>query len=118
MAEPLLSLSQIANETANFQLNPLDIQKMIFIYNAVIAGWTVKMIDNNKFEFKQSKSKIKQEVHLENYLKTFISNNMANISNISNVNNSVNNSINNSVNTSVDNSANDSLNNSNTANTI
>ena len=56
---------------------------MIFIYNALKKGWTVKCIENNKFEFIKEKSKIKKEINLENYLKKFIKYNL-NIENMSN----------------------------------
>ena len=29
----------------------VTIYKMAFIYNAIINGWSVKYLDNNKFEF-------------------------------------------------------------------
>lgn len=37
-----------------------DIQKMVFIYNALNDGWTVKKIDNNKFELLKDKEKLKR----------------------------------------------------------
>ena len=36
-----------------------NIQKMIFIYNSVMSGWTVKKIDNDNFEFTKKKEKVK-----------------------------------------------------------
>ena len=61
--------------------NLLEIQKMIFIYNALKDGWTVKKISGDKYEFKKGKNNIKKEVLLEDYLKKFIKFNM-NIDNI------------------------------------
>ena len=61
----------------------ITLQKMIFIYNALKKGWTVKCIEHNKFEFIKEKSKIKKEINLENYLKKFIKYNL-NIENMSN----------------------------------
>ena len=55
---------------------------MIFIYNAVKLGWTVRCIDGNKFEFKKNKNLVKQ-VKLDNHLKKFIEFNMS-IQNIKN----------------------------------
>ena len=52
------------------------LQKMIFIYNALKKGWTVKCLNNNRFEFLKEKSKIKKEINLENYLKKFIEYNL------------------------------------------
>ena len=62
-------------------LNIIEFQKMIFIYNALKDGWSVKMINNGKYEFKKSKSNIKKELLLEDYLKKFIEYNL-NINNI------------------------------------
>ena len=55
----------------------INLQKMVFIYNSVMAGWTVRKIDNNNFEFiKKSNSNIKKEINLETYLKKFINYNL------------------------------------------
>lgn len=55
----------------------INMQKMIFIYNSVMSGWTVKKIDNNNFEFsKKTNSNIKKEINLEDYLKKFINYNL------------------------------------------
>lgn len=62
-------------------LNIIEFQKMIFIYNALKDGWSVKMINNGKYEFKKSKTNIKKELLLEDYLKKFIEYNL-NINNI------------------------------------
>ena len=61
-------------EIGNIEM--LELQKMIFIYNALKTGWTVKMISNEKFEFKKSKSNVKKEVLLDDYLKKFIEHNL------------------------------------------
>lgn len=60
----------------------LTMQKMVFIYNAVLHGWTVRMLDTNKFEFTKGIVD-KREVNLEDYLRKFIEYNF-NIENISN----------------------------------
>jgi len=59
----------------------LELQKMIFIYNALKTGWGVKMLSNGRFEFKKSKANVKKEVFLEDYLKKFIEYNL-NIENV------------------------------------
>mgnify|MGYP001202660310 FL=1 len=57
---------------------------MVFIYNALLSGWTVKYLGNNKFEFLKPKSKIKRyELDLKDYLKKFVDYNL----NIENINN-------------------------------
>lgn len=69
----------------NEGLEILELQKMIFIYNALKTGWSVKMLTNGRFEFKKSKSNVKKEVFLEDYLKKFIEYNL-NIENINSKN--------------------------------
>ena len=49
-----------------------DIQKMVLIYNALNDGWTVKKIDNNKFELLKDKEKIKKEIILDECIKNFV----------------------------------------------
>ena len=57
---------------------------MLFIYNAILSGWTVKMIDNDRFEFIKSKDNISKEVYLNNYLNKFIKENLTDINKILN----------------------------------
>ena len=54
---------------------------MIFIYNALCSGWTVKCLENDKFEFIKDKTKIKKEINLEDYLRKFVEYNL-NINNL------------------------------------
>jgi hypothetical protein len=51
-----------------------NIQKMLFIYNALKDGWSVKMVDNNVFEFQKDKKN--QKFNLDNYVNNFIIKNM------------------------------------------
>jgi len=62
----------------------LIIQKMVFVYNAVLKGWTVRKIEGerDKFEFTKDLNSEKQQVNLEDYLRRFIIYNL----NIENVN--------------------------------
>ena len=59
-------------------MNALELQKMIFIYNALKTGWSVKMLTEGKFEFKKSleKANYTKEVFLDDYLKKFIESNL------------------------------------------
>jgi hypothetical protein len=61
-----------------------EIQKMIFVYNSILSGWTVKKLENNKFEFTKNinDENQRQEILLEDYIKNFIKYNL-NINNIS-----------------------------------
>jgi len=62
----------------------VHLQKMLFVFNALLSGWTVKMVGDNTFEFKKDRKN--QEVNLDNYLRTFVIQNLSvdNISTISN----------------------------------
>lgn len=74
---------------SNINLNKLDskinivnIQKMVFIYNALLTGWNVKYLGDDKFEFTKPKSKMKRfELNLKDYLKKFVDFNL-NIENL------------------------------------
>ena len=70
------SYSSSIMENSDFDLNLLSLHKMLFIYNAVLNGWTVKLLPNNKFEFKKRKDNAKKEIYLDSYLKKFVSNNL------------------------------------------
>lgn len=52
----------------------LTFQKMIFIYNALDSGWTIKKIEAEKFEFTRDlkDEQEKEEVNLNDYLKKFL----------------------------------------------
>jgi hypothetical protein len=49
-----------------------EIQKMIFIFNALQDGWTVKKLDKDKFEFTKDKDDVKKEVILEDCIKEYV----------------------------------------------
>ena len=54
----------------------INLQKMVFIYNAVQSGWVVKKKSNNTFEFRKTKSNLIKEVDLDdNQLINFIDKN-------------------------------------------
>ena len=65
----------------NVEDTSLILQKIIFIYNALLNGWTIRMIEKNKFEFIKDKESIKREVDLSDYLRKFIQYNL-NIENL------------------------------------
>jgi len=62
-----------------------DLQKMIFIYNTLESGWTVRKINEGKYEFKKHKDDVSHEVYLEQYVKDFIRNNLS-LRNFENIN--------------------------------
>ena len=49
-----------------------NIQKMVFIFNALNDGWTVRKIDTDKFELLKDNEKIKKEIILEDCIKKYI----------------------------------------------
>ena len=53
----------------------IELQQMLFINNAIDAGWAVKKRDN-KYIFSK-KHENKKEVYLETYLQQFIEENLA-----------------------------------------
>jgi hypothetical protein len=56
------------NSNSNISYN--TIQKMVFICNALNDGWTIKKINNNKYEFIKNKEKlIKKEIDIEEFIK-------------------------------------------------
>ena len=65
----------------NIEDASLVLQKMVFIYNTLLQGWTVRSIGEDKFEFTRSTESVKREVNLEDYLRKFIQFNL-NIENL------------------------------------
>lgn len=63
-----LSINNIDEKTIDYK----DIQKMLFIFNALNDGWAVKKIDNDKFEFLKDNEKLKKEIILEDCIKKYI----------------------------------------------
>ncbi len=64
------------NDFSGLNFENTEIQKMVFIFNAVNDGWTVKKLDVDTYEFNMDKEKIKKEIVLDDYLKKFIKNNL------------------------------------------
>jgi hypothetical protein len=57
-------------EVSSSTIDPLQLQKMLFIFNAIEKGWTVKKKDD-KYVFTKNHEN-KREVFLESYLRKFI----------------------------------------------
>ena len=60
------------NDLSGLNFENTQIQKMVFIFNAVNDGWTVKKLDVDTYEFNMDTEKIKKEIVLDDYLKKFI----------------------------------------------
>lgn len=81
--ETKTNFNHSSNHSDNdFSSEIVRLQKMLFVFNALLSGWTVKMVGNDTFEFKKDRKN--QEVNLDNYLKTFVIQNL-NVDNISNI---------------------------------
>jgi hypothetical protein len=50
----------------------VDFQKMVFIYNAVNDGWTVKLMTDGRYEFRKQEQRMTSDQCLDEYLKKFI----------------------------------------------
>lgn len=58
----------LSNSSENLDYN--DIQKMIFIGNALNDGWTIRKLSKDKYELIKNKEQfIKKEIDLENFIK-------------------------------------------------
>ena len=66
------NLSQSSNNIDERDIEYKDIQKMVFIFNALNDGWTIKKIDTDKFEFTKDNEKIQKEIILEECIKKYI----------------------------------------------
>ena len=61
-------------DTSNMKIDCIMLQKMIFLYNALEKGWSIKK-KNNAYVFTKNHEG-KKEVLLENYLKRFMLENL------------------------------------------
>jgi len=50
----------------------LKMQEMLFIYNAVLDGWTVRRLDDDRYEFQKDLQKVTSDVCLDSYLREFV----------------------------------------------
>jgi hypothetical protein len=73
-----MDINHISNSIDERNIDYKDIQKMIFIFNALNDGWSVRKIDNDKFEFIKNNEKIQKEIVLEDCIKKFIKYNITN----------------------------------------
>lgn len=62
--------------TSTNELSDLQLQQMIFIYNAVMAGWTTKRISNGNFRFKKRhRTETERQVYThDGFLQRFMQN--------------------------------------------
>jgi hypothetical protein len=65
-----MELSPNNNNISNIPLDHITVQKMVFVFNSLNDGWTVRKIEDNKFEFIKDKGRIKKEILLDEFIKT------------------------------------------------
>jgi hypothetical protein len=65
-------LKEIDNK--NFKINPIKFQKMLFIFNAIEDGWTLKKNNDSYIFTKKINNKI--EVINDSYLASFMKTNL------------------------------------------
>lgn len=63
-------LMEIENKTQKLDIDNLEIQKMLFIYNALEDGWKIEK-EKNSFVFNKPHEE-KKEYFTDDYLKEFI----------------------------------------------
>jgi hypothetical protein len=61
---------ELSPNNNNIPLDHITVQKMIFVFNSLNDGWTVRKIEDNKFEFIKDKGRIKKEILLDEFIKT------------------------------------------------
>ena len=69
-----MNLSDCIKKIEPTKIDNIELQKMIFIFNALENGWTIKK-NNEKYIF-QKKHNNKKEIFLDNYLKKFVNKNL------------------------------------------
>jgi hypothetical protein len=74
-----ISFTDLNSNNVQFNLENIKFQKMVFIYNALNDGWTVKK-KNETYVFTKKHGN-KKELYLEKDLSSFIGNNL-NINNL------------------------------------
>jgi hypothetical protein len=68
-------MSSPTNSVAD-DLSEVQLQQMIFIYNAVMSGWTAKRISNGNFRFKKRhRTETERQVYThDSFLQRFVQN--------------------------------------------
>ena len=61
---------ELSPNNDNISLDRITIQKMVFVFNSLNDGWTVRKIEDNTFEFIKDKGQIKKEIILDEFIKT------------------------------------------------
>ncbi len=70
----ILTMEFNINVPSKLDIDFIQLQKMLFIWNALDSGWSVKKRDNKFFFSKKHEGK--REVYLDTYLNNFIESNL------------------------------------------
>jgi hypothetical protein len=62
---------------SNSETYTKELCKMIFIYNTLLNGWSVKMLDKDKFEFINRKQEVRKEYFNDTFIKDFLEKNIS-----------------------------------------
>jgi len=68
--EITIQLSDDEGNKSSVRINNLKFQKMIFLFNALEEGWTIKKKSDSYYLLKNHEGK--KEIFLESYLSTFM----------------------------------------------
>lgn len=68
--EITIQLADDAGNKSSVKINNLKFQKMVFLFNALEEGWTVKKKSDSYYLLKNHEGK--KEIFLESYLSTFM----------------------------------------------
>tara|TARA_B110000971_G_scaffold6922_1_gene6726 strand:- start:380 stop:604 length:225 start_codon:yes stop_codon:yes gene_type:complete len=62
---------------SNSETYTKELCKMIFIYNTLLNGWSVKMLGKDKFEFINRKQEVRKEYFNDTFIKDFLEKNIS-----------------------------------------
>jgi hypothetical protein len=60
------------NNIDTSKFNPEELKKVLFIYNALNDGWTVKKTKENIFTFTKNHEEASKEIYADGYVKDFL----------------------------------------------
>tara|TARA_Y100001970_G_C13589874_1_gene534997 strand:+ start:135 stop:347 length:213 start_codon:yes stop_codon:yes gene_type:complete len=60
------------NDIDTSKFNPEELKKVLFIYNALNDGWTVKKTKENIFTFTKNHEEASKEIYADGYVKDFL----------------------------------------------